>query len=222
MSEPRRYGRLTRGELSHIKGSARYYHFTCDCGTKAVYPMSSVYGGKTNCGCVRDENALKDRIRGNYAKLNWQDISLQWRRKQEEKHFCSCKTDEHTGRFKVIDGKEVEIMVKPRELTRDFFLIDPALPPNEDNCIYVPTACIGHGVTYHNVLLMLVHRVPIKDIAFALDVCFDKIADMEEQIRQSFNTKDLAFLNGECRLSALTFDEQSIARVVFVDESDNT
>lgn len=155
-----------------------------------------------------------------YAKLKWQDLSLQWRRKQEEKHFCSCKTDEHTGRFKVIDGKEVEIMAVVRPVERDFFLIDPALPPSDENCIFVPAKCIGHGVTYHNVLLMAVHRVPTKDIAFALDVSFDKIADMVEQVRKAFRNEDLAFLNGECRLIALDYDQQEIARVVFLGESD--
>lgn len=163
---------------------------------------------------------IESRRYGKHAKLKWQDLSLQWRRKQEEKHYCSCMTDEHTGRFKVIDVKEVEIMATARPVSRDYFLIDPGFPPSEDNCIFVPIACNGHGVTYHNVLLMAVYRVPIKDIAFALDVSTDKITDMVEQIRKAFRNEDLAFLNGECRLIALDYDQQKIARVVFLGDSD--
>lgn len=160
------------------------------------------------------------RYRGKYAKIDKQRTSLQWKRKQEEKHFCNCMTDEHTGRFKVIDGKEVEIMAVARPVDRYHFLIDPSLPPSEDNCLFVPTKCNGHGVTYHNVLLMAVHRVPTKDIAFALGVSTDKIMEIVERIREAFTNNDLAFLNGECRLIALDYDQQEIARVVFLDDLD--
>ena len=145
-----------------------------------------------------------------------------WRRNQEKLHFCDCETNEvPTGKFVEIEGVRTEIVRPPKALPRAYYLINPDTPPSEDNFIYVPAKCLGHGFSFHNILLLTINRVPVKEIAFALDAPIEWVQKRIERIRLAFRENDLGFLNGTCRLVTLNQEQTEIARQIYLGEIDD-
>lgn len=70
-------------------------------------------------------------------------------------------------------------------------------------------AFIDSGLTYHNILLMLVIGVPVRQIAWGLDVPPEVIDAIKVRMREEYKLRNTVFLNS-C-LIGMNADQQEIA-----------